>query len=1058
MTPADLDQWERAEALPQETLGRLLFEILFGAEPQLQRRAQALMARHIPAQTPQWLTQAVVGPGREGALRRVQSLGDGVLGPSLGWWLRHSQRWSQRKAAAWALGQLRSVVRLENAREAAHPDARAAAARGLGQCGPQAIESVGALVALAAGDGQWKVRQSAVVTLGRLKSSPEALLRSVAQDPHWEVRRSALWSLGRLGALVPKASIRLALKLEEHPDVLAASERLLGPGAVLDSQGTASAPVESVPLNPNGAQARVLAHGLVRKETVLATIERLKALETLPQGVVEGLCDLLEPERSLSGALEAASLLAGSEAKVASNALIDAAGHHPALSVRQESIRSLVRVPHEGLGDLLRRLFCLESAWLVRRTIVEAWFRGPESWRWLLFEAFDDPLWRVRHAAATFVIEWVRSEPDNVADVVARLDESQQSTPLYRATARYVRFHLTPAAQREGFLTRFPAPQSPSLPAYGAPWWDDDPAVLHLNLGALCKDDARRDVGLCVGLLDHSDDRVARAATNHLVKWGSTSMLAAVLEVFGDTRRRPGRVLKLLSMLTASRRAALAREVLAVRPSKGALLWALDHLLGVEVDDETRLLARALLEHPVEDIRSRAMGLVLHDLEGDEEVAEWQKARKGLSAQGLARCLGSLSLNALLVDLSWVSKKACGHVELRLALCRSLASAPHGVQTMAFWQDMARDGAWKVRKLAADWFNANAHSCPELFLLQEDHDHRVREAALTLDRAREVWAQPDLETSWRVLRAVARWVRRPLGDLVPSSKAISVSSLVSRDRAVLWPSEAPAGMRQLCPQGPWVTPMGVTGHYGLSAEGFAQAAEAGCNFFFWEPPYNGMTRFFRHIEPQRRSDLVVMSGSMGTTADELRRDIEHVLERLRLDVLPVFLIFWVRSSGRLRAPLMQDLEDLKAEGLIGTYGISTHQRSLALEALEQGWRLIMIRHNAAHRGVERQVLPAVLRHGAGLVSFSNLCYGRMLQRPHPQAPAPPSAADAYRYVLSQPGVSACLSAPETLAQLQHNLQVLRRPTMDAQAQQAMRRFGDEVYLHNQPFARYIRPR
>ena len=56
---------------------------------------------------------------------------------------------------------------------------------------------------------------------------------------------------------------------------------------------------------------------------------------------------------------------------------------------------------------------------------------------------------------------------------------------------------------------------------------------------------------------------------------------------------------------------------------------------------------------------------------------------------------------------------------------------------------------------------------------------------------------------------------------------------------------------------------------------------------------------------------------------------------------------------------------------------------------------------------------AAMAAGVGVLSFSALCYGRLLRRP-PQAPAAlatPRAEECYRYSLAQPGVSACLSAP-----------------------------------------------
>ena len=66
----------------------------------------------------------------------------------------------------------------------------------------------------------------------------------------------------------------------------------------------------------------------------------------------------------------------------------------------------------------------------------------------------------------------------------------------------------------------------------------------------------------------------------------------------------------------------------------------------------------------------------------------------------------------------------------------------------------------------------------------------------------------------------------------------------------------------------------------------------------------------------------------------------------------------------------------------------------------------MIRHSAAHPGIEDELLPTARERGTAIVTFSALTYGRMIS-----GAAAPTPADCYRYSLSQPGVTACISAP-----------------------------------------------
>jgi hypothetical protein len=118
----------------------------------------------------------------------------------------------------------------------------------------------------------------------------------------------------------------------------------------------------------------------------------------------------------------------------------------------------------------------------------------------------------------------------------------------------------------------------------------------------------------------------------------------------------------------------------------------------------------------------------------------------------------------------------------------------------------------------------------------------------------------------------------------------------------------------------------------------------------------------------------------------------------------------------------------------------------------------MTRHSAAHPGAESTFLPEALARGTGVLTFTATCYGRLL-RPAPGMPpetALPTAVDCYRYSLSQPGVSACLSAPRSHRELVQNLEVLARPHMVPDALEAMRAHGARVRVRSQQFNTLIR--
>ena len=252
--------------------------------------------------------------------------------------------------------------------------------------------------------------------------------------------------------------------------------------------------------------------------------------------------------------------------------------------------------------------------------------------------------------------------------------------------------------------------------------------------------------------------------------------------------------------------------------------------------------------------------------------------------------------------------------------------------------------------------------------------------------------------------------------------------------------------------GPAVTRMGISGHYGLPADGYRIAIERGVNFFFWEPPYWSQTCFFRdQLTPAAKAELTVAAGTFDMAPKTLARDVHRALKQMKLERLGLFFLFWVRDEARLAPDVIAELERLQQVGDIGGFGLSTHKYELAERALaDSRWSIIMLRHSVAHRTAELCCLPLAAQREVGVITFSNLCYGRLLSPP--DAPA----AQLYRYSLDTPGVSACLSAPGTVAHLEANLSALTMPALPAAARARLLARGAEIYRDNRWFSHCIR--
>jgi aryl-alcohol dehydrogenase-like predicted oxidoreductase len=244
-----------------------------------------------------------------------------------------------------------------------------------------------------------------------------------------------------------------------------------------------------------------------------------------------------------------------------------------------------------------------------------------------------------------------------------------------------------------------------------------------------------------------------------------------------------------------------------------------------------------------------------------------------------------------------------------------------------------------------------------------------------------------------------------------------------------------------------VAPLVLSGANEPPSSALAAAHRAGVDIYFWEPRYRTLSRFL-----SRHRDLRVIAGTYHAEPAQIELDVDRALRCLRRDVVDVFLLFWTRSPARVDHDAFATLDRLRTTGKVRAIGFSTHHRDLARAALERDpWDVVMIRHSAAHPGIETELLPTARERGCAIVTFSALCYGRMLA-----GPSAPSAAECYRYSLSQPGVTCCASAPRNRRELVENLDVLREPTLPAERLAELREHGLAVRAESQRFNALLR--
>jgi aryl-alcohol dehydrogenase-like predicted oxidoreductase len=241
--------------------------------------------------------------------------------------------------------------------------------------------------------------------------------------------------------------------------------------------------------------------------------------------------------------------------------------------------------------------------------------------------------------------------------------------------------------------------------------------------------------------------------------------------------------------------------------------------------------------------------------------------------------------------------------------------------------------------------------------------------------------------------------------------------------------------------------LGLSASYRPGKETVHRALDEGVNFFFCYGFDTQMTAVLRDLPRSRRQDLVVATGAYNLVLGHpnLRRTLEKRLRQLRTDCLDVFLFLGVMKPKQFPDRVREELLRFREEGKVRAVGLSTHDRKLAGRlAAEGAVDVLMVRYNAAHRDAEEEIFPHLGAHDPGLVSYTATRWRYLLRRPSgwPKDGRIPTAGMTYRFVLSNPHVDVCLTAPSNLRQLEENLASFRQGPLDEDDLRFMQRFGD----------------
>jgi aryl-alcohol dehydrogenase-like predicted oxidoreductase len=241
--------------------------------------------------------------------------------------------------------------------------------------------------------------------------------------------------------------------------------------------------------------------------------------------------------------------------------------------------------------------------------------------------------------------------------------------------------------------------------------------------------------------------------------------------------------------------------------------------------------------------------------------------------------------------------------------------------------------------------------------------------------------------------------------------------------------------------------LGMAASYGIPTAAVERAFERGVNYLYWGSFRRGpFGQALRNLKAQRERMVLVLQ-SYSRMAALMAPSVEMALRRLRFDHADVLLLgLW---GAKPPARILEASRKLKERGLIRHIAISTHHRPLVSQlAADPTFGIVHLRYNAVHKGAEREVFPLLAGHAnnPGLVAFTATSWRQLLDpKRMPPGERVPTAADCYRFVLSNAAVDVCMTGPSNEDQADEALRAIELGPMSGEELAWMRRVGDFIH-------------
>ncbi len=240
--------------------------------------------------------------------------------------------------------------------------------------------------------------------------------------------------------------------------------------------------------------------------------------------------------------------------------------------------------------------------------------------------------------------------------------------------------------------------------------------------------------------------------------------------------------------------------------------------------------------------------------------------------------------------------------------------------------------------------------------------------------------------------------------------------------------------------------LGISPSYGVPARGVELAFERGVNYIYWGTFRRAsFAQALRNLSSQRdRMFLVIQSYSRLATL--IAPSLERALVKIGYDHADALLLgMWNRPAY---PRILDSCRKLRERGLIRHIALSTHRRPLLPELSATDIEIFHLRYNAVHTGAEREVFPFLPQNGSrpGIVAFTATSWRQLLNAGNLlPGERPPTAADCYRFVLSNPAIDVCMTGPASEQHVRESLTALDLGPISEEELARMRRIGQAIH-------------